>query len=221
MIQWKTNKIERRKFLAQAGASLLLVGMSGCKSGSEDETRDRLPPLTEPFSEVVVHPTIVPVKQPSNNTCWAAAWTMLKSWKDNRRLSIEAAVSNLGPEWLGYLKEDKGLEAQTFTEQGFLDASHLNSKPPANYLPSVYVDLLASKGPLWINTGDGILNHAMLMVSAQTTQRGRINFRFADPQTGSFTTKSDGTFFKDFEREARFIMDRNLNWDFRFQIFYW
>jgi hypothetical protein len=61
----------------------------------------------------------------------------------------------------------------------------------------------------------------MLMVSAQTTQGGRINFRFADPQSGSFTTKSDETFFQDFEREARFIMDRNLNWDFRFQIFYW
>lgn len=221
MKQRTTNEISRRKLLAQAGAWLLLGDLSGCKSRSENETGERLPPLTEPFSEVVVYPTVVPVKQPSNNTCWAAAWTMLKSWKENRKLSIEAAVSMLGPEWLGYLKQDKGLEAQTFTEQRFLDASHLNSKPPANYLPSVYVDLLASEGPLWINTGDGILNHAMLMVSAQTTQGGRINFRFADPQSGSFTTKSDETFFQDFEREARFIMDRNLNWDFRFQIFYW
>jgi Papain-like cysteine protease AvrRpt2 len=219
--QQKINELDRRQLLTRGGVWLLVGGLGGCKFRGESRTADRLPPSTEPSSEVVVYPAVKPIKQISNNTCWAAAWTMIKSWKDNKTFSTEAAVRALGPEWLGYLNQDLGLEAQTFTEQGFIDASHLNAKPPANYLPSVYVDLLASKGPLWINTGDGILNHAMLMVSAQTTQAGRIRFRFADPQSGTFLTKSDETFFKEFEQEARYIMDRKLEWDFRFQIFHW
>lgn len=171
--------------------------------------------------DVTVHPAITPIKQGSSNTCWAAVWTMLKSWKEGRTLGIEEAVGSLGPEWLHYLKDDQGMAAQTFTEQRFLDASHLKSKPPANYLPSVYVDLLASNGPLWINTGDGVLNHAKVLVSARTTKSGRITFGFIDPQDGVFQAESDEKFFKEFEQEARAIIDQKLDWDFRFQIFYW
>jgi hypothetical protein len=145
---------------------------------------------------------------------------MLLSWKVNRPLSIVDAVASLGPQWIDYLKKDNGLAAQTFTEEEFLKASSLRFKPPANYLSSVYVGLLASYGPLWINTGDGILNHATLLAGAQTRRDGRIDFRFVDPQTGQFVTKSDEVFFNEFENEARVIVTRGLKWEFRFQILY-
>jgi hypothetical protein len=146
---------------------------------------------------------------------------MMLSWREGRQLSMEDAVGRLGPEWLTHFQRDEGLAAQTFTEAGFLKAAGLSAQPPASYLPSFYVELLASHGPVWINTGDGILNHAMLLVSAQTRRDGRIDFRFADPLSGGFVTKSDERFFADFEHEARFIIDHKLNWDFRFQVFYW
>lgn len=143
------------------------------------------------------------------------------SWREGKQFTVKDAVARLGSEWVDHLKRDEGLESQTFTEEGFLKASGLSAKPPANYLPSVYVELLASHGPLWINTGDGILNHATLLAGAQTRRDGRIDFRFVDPQDGKFLTKSDEDFFREFEREARFIVDQKKTWDLRYQIFYW
>jgi hypothetical protein len=212
--------LSRRNILTSSGAAVLAVVTGDCKrevAGSSEQ----LPAATVPYIDVVARPTVTPVRQVGNNTCWAAVWTMLMAWREGRHLSTEEAVKRLGPTWVENFRQDKGLAAQTFTEQGFLEASRLQAKPPANYLPSVYVELLASHGPLWINTGDGILNHATLLVSAQTRTDGTVNFRFADPQRGEYITKSDATFFAEFEREARVIVDRKLNWDLRFQIFYW
>jgi hypothetical protein len=146
---------------------------------------------------------------------------MMLSWKENRRMTIREAIERLGPTWAAQLDQNRGLSAQTFTEDAFLRASGLKAEPPANYLPSVYVERLSTHGPLWINTGDGILNHATLLVGAQTRSDGRINFRFCDPQSGAFITKSDAEFFAEFEKEARVIVDHNLNWNLRFQIFHW
>jgi len=146
---------------------------------------------------------------------------MMTSWKEGSQLTVPEAVERLGPKWLAHLRKDEGLAAQTFTEQEFLDASGLKSKPPANYLSSVYVELLATRGPLWINTGDGILNHATLLIGARTGSDARIAFSFADPRKENPVAKSDAEFFDEFEREARAIVDRKLAWDFRFQIFHW
>ncbi|HEV3303903.1 MAG TPA: papain-like cysteine protease family protein [Planctomycetaceae bacterium] len=161
------------------------------------------------------------MKQPSANTCWAAVWTMMLSWRQGRPLTIGAAVEQLGEKWTQHLRRDEGMAAQTFSEDSFLKASKLNSKPPANYLPSAYVELLATHGPLWVNTGDGILNHATLLVSAKTDRDGKTEFQFNDPQEGALVTKTDQAYFAEFEREARIIADRKLPWDLRFQIFYW
>jgi len=229
------TEISRRNLFSRSGLPFLVALVGACNRQASDRRRlqrpsdargeesssDRLPPTTQPFIDIVVRPIVVPIRQVSDNTCWAAVWTMLLSWREGQRLSIEQAVRRLGPEWVERLKKDEGLAAQTFTEQAFLNASGLHFKPPMNFLPSAYVELLASHGPLWINTGNGILNHAMLLVSAQTTRDQRITFRFADPLVGGFVTKSDETFFADFEREARFIGDHKLKWDLRFQIFYW
>jgi hypothetical protein len=164
---------------------------------------------------------VVPIRQPSDNTCWAAVWTMMLSWREGRQFQINTAVATLGTEWMGHLQHDEGMAAQTFTEDGFLRASRLNAKPPANYLSSAYVELLATHGPVWVSAGDGILNHATLLVSAQTRSDHSVDFRFVDPQHGKFVTKSDATFFAEFEREARVIVDKRLPWELRFQLFYW
>ena len=190
-------------------------------NNSDVAVSDRVPPATQPYVEIGVCPSVRPIRQPSDNSCWAAVWTMMLSWKEGKLLSVPEAVARLGAAWTAHFKNDEGLQAQTYTETEFLAASGLKAKPPANYISSVYVELLASHGPLWINTGNGILNHATLLVSAQTGQDGRIDFRFADPTEGTFVTKSDIEFFIEFEREARWIVDQNLKWDFRFQVFYW
>jgi hypothetical protein len=226
----------RRHFLWLVGASTCTMLSSSCRpresaSGdvngtpaggrSHHETDGQLRGPDQPYIDVAVHPRIVPIRQPSPNTCWAAVWTMMASWKEGRTLEIAQAVGRLGPDWIEHLNNDEGLEAQTYAEEGFLTASGLQAKPPANYLPSAYVELLASHGPLWINSGDGILNHATLMVGAQTRRDKSVVFCVVDPRGATFVEKSDQEFFHEFEREARAIVDRHLKWDLRYQIFYW
>jgi hypothetical protein len=232
-MQNETASLSRRRFfqIATPFACTLVQACNCQQTGTTDVGRSTVSPEqksseqstpgTEPYIDVVVRPEITPTKQPSSNTCWAAVWTMMLSWKEGKPLTIADAVRRLGDEWVRHFDKDEGLEAQTFTEEGFLKASGFQAKPPANYISSAYVDLLASHGPLWINSGDGILNHATMLAGAQTRRDGRINFRFADPKDGAFVMKSDEQFFHDFEREAVFIVNRKLNWDFRFQIFYW
>ena len=218
------SRTSRRQFAITAGVAAVNYFLTRCRRADQSTSSaadDKVAPTSQPHIEVTMQPTITPIKQTSLNTCWAAAWTMLLSWSEGRSLSIKEAVARLGTDWLRQFERDEGLDAQTFTETKFLETSKLRPEPPANYIPSYYVDLLASRGPLWINTGNGIMNHATVLTAAQTRRNGRIMFQFADPADGTIVTKTDQQFFADFEREARFIVDRKLDWELRFQIFHW
>jgi hypothetical protein len=227
--------VTRRKFLITVlGLCSSFVG--GCKRNKAEE--DSLNPMgiAEPKAssflgevplasqscvDVIVRPMVKPIKQTSSSTCWASVYAMMLSWKTGKTIATREAVTSLGPEWAAHFDRNEGLESQTFTEDGFLKVSELRAMPPANYLPSVYVELLASHGPVWVNTGDGILNHARILVGARTLGDGQVTFLFIDPNGGKFTKKSETEFFAEFEKEARVIVDQNLKWDLRFQIFYW
>ena len=227
----KPKTTNRRHLLKAGGLCIVSSVLFGCdhegnrsqkdSKAFPDEELGRFFPKGEPCIDTIVRPMVAPVKQPSDASCWAAVWTMILSWKKNKKFSIRDAVALLGPAWVQNLDKNTGLKAQTFTEDDFLRASELKAKPPANYLSAAYVELLASHGPLWLNTGDGILNHATLLIGARTYADGRINFLFVDPAEGQFTQKTDSAFFEEFEREARVIVQHGLKWDFRFQIFHW
>ena len=134
---------------------------------------------------------------------------------------MKDAVGRLGPVWLSHFNKNEGLEAQNFNEEGFIKAAKLRAEPPASYPGSFYVQLLATRGPLWINAGDGIVNHATILTGARTDKDGRVAFRLVDPAKGAFLTQSEDQFGVDFEREAWVIYNQNLNWEFRYQIFHW
>lgn len=229
----KSAALNRRGFLGLSACCFVSSFTFGCRQNrtpghSEEHATERnlvnggyIAPSAKPYIDISVRPTVVPLKQTSDQTCWAAAWTMLLSWRTNRHYAIREAVAQLGAAWLDNFDKNQGLKAQTFTEDQFLKASTLRAKPPANYLSSNYVELLATSGPLWINMGDGIMNHATVLVGAQNRSDGTIDFCFADPQKGKFVTLSDAKFFDEFEREARVIVQEKLRWDLRYQIFYW
>src|ERR1041384_2657051 len=145
-MQTEKQRINRRAFFQMAGASACATLVQGCNSRTakrpntrptpefSEVSADRLPPSSQPYIDVVVRPVVMPIKQISDSTCWAAAWTMMLSWKEGKRLSIEDAVAHLGPEWIARYEKNEGLIAQTFTEKGFLSASGLRQAPPANSL---------------------------------------------------------------------------------------
>jgi Papain-like cysteine protease AvrRpt2 len=43
---------------------------------------------------------IVPFRQPSSMSCWAAMFTMMYSWKNQVSTAIERAIATLGPTYL-------------------------------------------------------------------------------------------------------------------------
>jgi len=42
---------------------------------------------------------ITPIRQPSSMSCWAAMYTMMYSWRNQRCVSIRDAVSRLGQKY--------------------------------------------------------------------------------------------------------------------------
>jgi len=50
------------------------------------------------------------VGQPLNsNVCWAASYTMMRSWRDQKKYAIEDALGKVGKKYVDLYKQDKGL----------------------------------------------------------------------------------------------------------------
>jgi len=101
------------------------------------------------------------------NACWAAAATMMKSWKDHRKYSIENVLALTPPEYLEkYTNNQLLLVAE---KDDFIAAISMVSEPPASYTFDHYIDWLKQYGPLWItvdsNTStDQISPHAIILI---------------------------------------------------------
>ena len=90
---------------------------------------------------------IVPVRQPSGMSCWAAMYTMMYSWKNQVSLSIETAVSRLGPHYLEVFRSDTGL---AITENRRLaEVAGLVAEPLQNWSIDGWAGMLRRYGLLW------------------------------------------------------------------------
>lgn len=168
----------------------------------------------------VVSYDVKPVKQDKNNDCWLAVYTMLKSWSLNKTLSKEDVAKELGEPWLGYFKNNTGLPESSI--ELFKLTTNLKSEPPANHLPIAYKEFLEKYGPIWITTGNGFSSHARLLVGIHGNKPGELStFVFIDPMTGSLEEKDFLTFFGEFEKEAKFIVDKRPDLDFRVQVMHY
>src|ERR1041384_2047070 len=129
-MQTEKQRINRRAFFQMAGASACATLVQGCNSRTakrpntrptpefSEVSADRLPPSSQPYIDVVVRPVVMPIKQISDSTCWAAAWTMMLSWKEGKRLSIEDAVAHLGPGGIYTYEKKKKMKKKTHTKKG-------------------------------------------------------------------------------------------------------
>jgi hypothetical protein len=149
------------------------------KTGSGAAT----PPL-----DVAVDPEVVPVKQPSNLTCWAAGGTMMESWRVSRSLTIPAVLDGLGGEWRGKFDRNEGLTPAQL--RAFLGTLRLTEEGPASYTPEGLARLLESKGPLFEIGDDGIENNLIVHVRIVTSVRGDGT---PDGTTVTFADSASGT----------------------------
>ena len=199
-------------------------------SGKGAVTRISLPEpkrKTFPLDDAAVSHDVPSLRQTSAMSCWAAAYAMMKSWKDRSPLSEKAAVADLGDPWVDYYLKDTGLPGGK--EREFVGAVGMESKPPANYMIKAYVQMLREHGPLWIITGDGINSHARLLVGIYgnseaegITAYEETTFEFIDPLSGTYRYESGLDFAGKFESEARWLVDgKRDDVELRDQILCW
>lgn len=107
------------------------------------------------------------------NGCWAAAATMMMSWKDQEKYSIESVLKMTPDEYLEIYNEDRGLRSSEIN--GFISNLGMVSKPPASYSPETYIEWIKQYGPLWINmdsdTGiSSISPHAKVLIGYKNVE---------------------------------------------------
>ncbi len=170
---------------------------------------------------VIAYYEIKAIKQPSSMSCWATVYAMMLSWKNNTTLTLDSAVERLGNPWKTYFDNDDGLPLGQ--ERLFVSTAGLREEPPANYSIQGFINMLKNYGPLWIVTGNGISSHARLMIGIKGDgSYENSKFSFINPQTGKIETQDALDFFREFELEARFVIDRRLDdIPFRWQIIHW
>lgn len=170
---------------------------------------------------------VAPVKQRTKNGCWATAFTMLKSWRDGKDHTVEAALKALGPEYVDNFVRDTGLPGGS--ELDFVRNAGMSAQAPANYSLAGFVSLLQDYGPLWIIVGNAINSHALVLVGVYGTELGETKkayddavFEFIDPLVGGYVYTPARTFMNDFEREAGIIVNSKADdVDLRWQILHW
>jgi hypothetical protein len=145
------------------------------------------------------------VKQPTGNTCWATAATMLISWKKGPQ-TIQQAMDNAGVIYGLKVKADSGLAGSE--KPSFLQAVGMKAEGPQTYSVAGWQQLLKNYGPLWVTTNEGTSQrfavHARVMVGISGDGSPSGTFvTLLDPATGSKTSETIQSFTKKMEDIAR------------------
>jgi hypothetical protein len=147
------------------------------------------------------------IAQPTNNTCWTTAATMLLSWKAKSPLAIKDVASQAGATYLAlFTTTDTGLNSSN--KATFLSALNLTAEPPQSYSAQALESKLRLWGPLWITTAEGdesnfsIHARVLLGISGDGTGSGT-TLVIVDPADGARHIESLDDFTKKLETVAR------------------
>jgi GH24 family phage-related lysozyme (muramidase) len=150
-------------------------------------------------------PGILPViAQPTPNTCWAAVFTMMYSWKSNSSISIGDALSTVGPKYLDMFNRDIGLDSNS--AQWLYNAAGL--EPIYSFNPTIdgWVALLKKYGPLYVDVGYNVANagtHAIIVtgMSGDGSPDGS-SITYVDPIGGTTNTLKFRDFLAKYEAQS-------------------
>jgi hypothetical protein len=175
------------------------------------------------FSPVnyTVSGTIPPILQEKSNSCWAATWAMLYSWKQKGTIRERDAVGALGKRFVDLWTEDIGFGIED--TDPFLEVSGLVAEAPGNPNAAGWESLLRRNGPLWVTSREAGArgNHARVMMGI--TGDGSPEATFVDlinPATGKRGSVQYAQFAADFEREAR-VLTKNPKLPLQIQVYHW
>lgn len=157
-----------------------------------------------PAIDVKVDGIVPAVAQIKSKGCWAAALTMIASWKRQQSFSIETLLGEAGGDYLTKYQTDVGLKptevGQMMTDFGLRDASvALTAKALA--------DQLSARGPLWVvvdeDNSAAFSVHALVVtgVRGDGTPKGTM-VQYNDPADGSLQSERLNVFVSKMEQLA-------------------
>ena len=150
-------------------------------------------------------PGILPViAQPTPNTCWAAVFTMMYSWKNNQSFAIRDAVGSAGGRYRDMFDRDIGLDSAT-AKTLYKDAG-LESLESFNPTIDGWLSLLKKYGPLYVDVGYNVANagtHAIIVTAlAGDGTPSNTSITYVDPWVGSMVTLSFNDFLTKYEARS-------------------
>ncbi len=163
---------------------------------------------------------IVPaIQQPTPNTCWATATTILWSWKNNSSSEIATVLSSAAPQFLPMFQADQGLPGDQ--KPALLQSIGLTTEPPEDFSIDGWASLLQSYGPLWVTTNEGtgqfFSAHARILKSLSGDGNPDTTFMdIIDPGDGTEYNETVTSFTQKFDDIAR--KDLGDGADFRPQV---
>ncbi|KAH0543416.1 hypothetical protein FGG08_002274 [Glutinoglossum americanum] len=203
--QAQKASIDQQKPSLSGAAVAAVNNKMGVEASTVDEhggvsTVKITPGPSSTVTQAKVQPTVpVVLQKPGTDTCWAAAATMLASWKVGKLLTPEAALQPAGDMYVTMWQNGVGLRASQ--KDDFIAAMNMTSEPPASYPPSQYVTWMKTFGPLWITTdaalGPSFSPHAKILVQIDgdgNDNGSNTTLTWINPSNGNTTTQS----FKDF-----------------------
>ncbi len=141
---------------------------------------------------------IVPVRQPSGMSCWAAMYTMMYSWRNQQSIPIRTAVENLGPRYLKCFDDNTGLPIEE--NRNLARTAGMEAEPLQNLTIEGWLSYLQSYGLLWTSYGWQVFDatgltevragrHIIILYGllGDSTSDGTI-VKYVDPSDGQFHT---------------------------------
>ena len=121
--------------------------------GEGNQSSIKVTPAKAPVITLAkVTPPVPPIGQKMSMVCWAAAATMLASWKEGKILRPEDALVKAGQAYVDQYNSNGGLVRSQKAD--FVAKMGMVFETPASYAPSHFVALMNTFGPLWITIDD-------------------------------------------------------------------
>ncbi len=140
--------------------------------------------------------------QPTSNTCWSAAMTMVKSWYTGTRYhNIRECVSPMGAPWLGYFDTDTPIPPAQ--GDAFVRATGLIRAPRFSPDAGAWNRMLVSNGLLWVSTmvPAGLHDRVVAGINGDGSPANTVVY-IMDPDRGRQYEMNFGDFAAQFDAQA-------------------
>lgn len=146
--------------------------------------------------------TIEVLAQPSTLSCWATAYTMMKSWKDQASYDIAMALGKVGQKYVDLFNGNNALPANQFGP--FLSDAGLAHLAPINLSVDGWLQQLQKHGLAWVGTmnsvnpGAGLHSRIVQGMTGDGSATGT-NMLMIDPDGGKSYPETLAVFIQKYE----------------------